>query len=182
MGASSGGPYVVACAALLPERIAGAGVVAGVTDMGWPGAWEGYEVREATLMRLGDEAAAVRWCEEHFGADGSRFLETFGEMAPADMALLEDEAIATGFITTIGEAFRQGFGGIRSRRYRAGETLAVRSLRDYCADAGSSRPGGHIAPDRARPPYRGRHSGRLPRGIPRSWPPQHLHRNPAALS
>ena len=111
MGASSGGPYVVACAALLPDRIAGAGVVAGVTDMGWPGAWEGYEVREATLMRLGDEAAAVRWCEEHFGPDGSKFLETTGELAPADMALLEDEAISTGFITTIGEAFHQGVGG-----------------------------------------------------------------------
>jgi pimeloyl-ACP methyl ester carboxylesterase len=112
VGASSGGPYVVACAALLPDRIAGAGVVAGVTDMGWSGAWEGYEVREATLMRLGDEAAAVRWCEEHFGPDGSKFLETTGELAPADMALLEDEAMATGFIATIGEAFRQGVGGM----------------------------------------------------------------------
>lgn len=112
MGASSGGPYVVACAALLPGRIAGAGVVAGVTDMGWPGAWEGVEVREATLMRLGDEAAAVRWCEEHFGSDGSRFFETGGEMAPADVALLGDEAIAAGFIATIGEAFRQGVGGL----------------------------------------------------------------------
>jgi pimeloyl-ACP methyl ester carboxylesterase len=102
---------VVACAALLPERIVGAGVVAGVTDMGWPGAWEGYEVREATLMRIGDEAAAVRWCEEHYGPDGSKFLETGGEMAPADMAFLEDEAIATGFTTTIREAFHQGAGG-----------------------------------------------------------------------
>jgi len=111
MGASSGGPYVVACAAFLPERIVGAGVVAGVTDMGWPGAWEGYEVREATLMRIGDEAAAVRWCEEHYGPDGSKFLETDSEMAPADMAVLEDEAMATGFITTIGEAFHQGVGG-----------------------------------------------------------------------
>lgn len=61
-------------------------------------------------MRLGDEAAAVRWCEEHFGPDGSGFLEAVGEMAPADMALLEDQVVATGFIT-IGEAFHQGFGG-----------------------------------------------------------------------
>ena len=117
-------------------------------------------------MRLGDEAAAVRWCEEHYGPDGSKFLETDSELAPADMAFFEDEAVPAGFIGSIGEAFRQGFGGIRSRRYRAGETLAVRSLRDYCADAGSSRPGGHIAPDRARAPYRGDHSWRLPRNIP----------------
>lgn len=111
MGLSSGGPYVVACAALLPERIAAAGVVAGVTDMGWPGAWEGYDPLEATLMRIGNEAAAVRWCEEHYGPDGSKFFETVSEMAPADTALLEDEAMATGFITTVSEAFRQGVGG-----------------------------------------------------------------------
>jgi hypothetical protein len=59
---------VVACVALLPERIVGAGVVAGVTDMGWPDAWEGYDPLEATLMRIGDEAAAVKWCEEHYEA------------------------------------------------------------------------------------------------------------------
>lgn len=33
-------------------------------------------------------------------------------MAPADVALLGDEAIAAGFIATIGEAFRQGVGGL----------------------------------------------------------------------
>jgi len=79
--------------------------------MGWPGAWESYEEREATLMRLGDEAAAVRWCEEHYGPDGSGFLETDSEMAPADMAFFADEAVAAGFISSIGEAFHQGVGG-----------------------------------------------------------------------
>jgi pimeloyl-ACP methyl ester carboxylesterase len=34
MGWSSGGPYAVACAALLPGRVASAGVVCGVTDFG----------------------------------------------------------------------------------------------------------------------------------------------------
>ena len=79
--------------------------------MGWPGAWEGYEQSEATLMRIGDEAAAVRWCEEHYGPDGSRFFESAGEMAAADMALLEDEAVANGFFTTVREAFHQGVAG-----------------------------------------------------------------------
>jgi pimeloyl-ACP methyl ester carboxylesterase len=111
LGLSSGGPYVVACAALLPKRVASAGVVAGVTDMGWPGAWQDYDDNEATLMRIGDEVAAVTWCEERYGPDGSRFFEGVGEMAPADVALLEDEAIATGFFATVGEAFRQGVDG-----------------------------------------------------------------------
>jgi pimeloyl-ACP methyl ester carboxylesterase len=111
VGMSSGGPYAVACASLLPDRVASAGVVAGVTDMGWSGAWEGYDEAEAELMRVGNEAEAVAWCEEHYGADGSRFFEGLGDLAPADLALLADEAMATGLFTTFGEAFRQGVGG-----------------------------------------------------------------------
>jgi pimeloyl-ACP methyl ester carboxylesterase len=111
IGHSSGGPYSVACAALLPRRVVAAAVVAGVTDMAWPGAWLDYEANEATIMRLGDEAAARAWCEEHYGADGSRFFEHAGEMAPADLAFLSDEVMATSLFTTIGESFRQGVGG-----------------------------------------------------------------------
>jgi pimeloyl-ACP methyl ester carboxylesterase len=62
-------------------------------------------------MGIGDEAASVRWCEEHYGPDGSRFFESAGEMAAADMALLEDEAVANAFFTTVKEAFHQGVGG-----------------------------------------------------------------------
>jgi len=80
MGLSSGGPYAVACAALVPERIISAGVIAGVTDMGWPGAWKGFGQLEATLMRIGDEAAAVRWWEERYGPGGSKFFEDIGEL------------------------------------------------------------------------------------------------------
>lgn len=111
IGLSSGGPYSVACAALLPGRVAAAAVVAGVTDMAWPGAWLDYEENEATIMRLGDEGAALAWCEEHYGPDGSRFFEHTGEMAPADLALLSDEAMATSLFATMGESFRQGVGG-----------------------------------------------------------------------
>lgn len=113
MGWSSGGPYAVVCAALLPDRVAGAGVVAGVTDMAWPAAWDGFDENEAALMRMGDEAKAAAWCEEHYGPDGSRFLDEGigGDLAPADTAVLEDQAMAAGLVTTVGEAFRQGVGG-----------------------------------------------------------------------
>ncbi len=73
-GHSSGGPYAVACAALLPARVAAGIVFGGVTDMGWPGAWDGYLESEAQLMRMPDEEAAIAWCVERFGADGSGFL------------------------------------------------------------------------------------------------------------
>jgi pimeloyl-ACP methyl ester carboxylesterase len=34
-----------------------------------------------------------------------------GELAPPDQAALEDEALVTGLMTSVGEAFRQGVGG-----------------------------------------------------------------------
>jgi pimeloyl-ACP methyl ester carboxylesterase len=44
-----------------------------------------------------------RWERVHGGG--------LGALAPADHAALEDEALATAFLTTVGEAFRQGVGG-----------------------------------------------------------------------
>jgi hypothetical protein len=43
-------------------------------------------------------------------AVGSRKAAS-GELAPADQAALEDVALATALMTTMGEAFRQGVGG-----------------------------------------------------------------------
>jgi hypothetical protein len=34
-----------------------------------------------------------------------------GELAPPDKAALQDEALATTLVTSVGEAFRQGVGG-----------------------------------------------------------------------
>ena len=111
IGLSSGGPYAAVCAASLPDRVSGAGIVAGVTDMNWPGAWDGYAQSEATVMRLGDESAAIEWCAEHYGADGSGFFDDTGDLAPADEAMFQDQDAAAGFFATVTEAFRQGVAG-----------------------------------------------------------------------
>lgn len=111
VGLSAGGPYAVACGALLPERVVGVGVVNGVTNMGWPPAWDGYDPVDATIMRLGDEAAARRWMEEHYGADGCLFF-SYTTLAPSDAALLEDQTRAQTLLATIVESFRQGVGGL----------------------------------------------------------------------
>lgn len=112
LGASSGAPYAVACAALLPERVVSAGVVCGESDFGWPGAWDGYpEGDEAILMRIGDEAAAAAWCEARYGPDVDVREGHLGRLPPADTAALADEALATTLATSVGEAFRQGVGG-----------------------------------------------------------------------
>lgn len=108
IGFSSGGPYAVACAAGLPGRIVGAGVVSGVTDFGWPGAWDGYA--EAELMRTGDEAAVLAACEQMFGRDGSGFLEAFPDMAAADEEFM-DQPAGAAFMATFAESLRQGMVG-----------------------------------------------------------------------
>jgi pimeloyl-ACP methyl ester carboxylesterase len=111
-GHSSGGPYAVVCAALLPDRVLAGIALGGVTDMGWPGAWEGYPDSERELMRLPDEAAAVTWCEQWYRADGSGFWEASSlELGQPDTALIEDEHAGPALESTITEAFRQGVGG-----------------------------------------------------------------------
>ncbi len=113
MGLSSGGPYTVACASLLGNRVVGAIVAAGNTDMSWTGAGDGYMQSELDIMAMDDEAAAVAWCEDRYGADGSRFFGGDGDMdlGPVDNGWLADEANLAPLMTTMAEAFHQGVVG-----------------------------------------------------------------------
>ena len=112
MALSSGGPYAVACAALLPDRVVGAGVVSGVTDFGWAGAWDDYLEDEMLLMRLGDESKARAWCETNYGTDATVFVEGgLDELSPSDRAALAELGRTTSFLAALGEALRQGVGG-----------------------------------------------------------------------
>ena len=111
MGLSSGGPYTVACASLLGDRVAGAIVAAGNTDMSWPDAADGYLQSELDLMALADADDAAAACIERYGADGSRFFEGDMDLGTTDNAWLADEANATGLFTSMGEAFAQGVVG-----------------------------------------------------------------------
>jgi pimeloyl-ACP methyl ester carboxylesterase len=121
-GHSSGGCYAVVCAALLSERVLGGAVVAGVTDMAWPGAWNRYlEGRgEIQVMRLPDERAAIARCAELFGADGGGFLTEPFELPAPDAALLSDEAVEKPITAALTEAFRQGVTGYAQDVYLEG--------------------------------------------------------------
>jgi pimeloyl-ACP methyl ester carboxylesterase len=93
----------------MPERVSAAIVLAGVTDMGWPEAWEGYNDMEAQLMRISDEEAAVAWCAEHFGEDGSGFFAAADfELSEPDEALFANEQLTAKLAAARAEAFRQG--------------------------------------------------------------------------
>jgi len=81
------------------DRVSGLVTLGGVTDMGWPGAWEGYIESELELMRMPAEGSVVAWCIEHFGEDGSQFRAASGMDLPvADLPLYEDERIASSSI------------------------------------------------------------------------------------
>jgi pimeloyl-ACP methyl ester carboxylesterase len=111
-GHSSGGPYAVACAALLTDHVSASITLGGVTDMAWPGAWEGYMETESQLMCLPDEEAAAAWCVERFGADGSRFLTASDfEFPEPDIELYSHEEVASFLTAARAEAFRQGVAG-----------------------------------------------------------------------
>ena len=121
-GHSSGGPYAVACAARLGERVLGGVVMGAVTDMTWPGAWSGYLEgrKELEIMRAPDERAALATCAEHFGADGSGFFAERFELPEPDTALLADEAAEQALTAALTEAFRQGIAGYAQDVYLEG--------------------------------------------------------------
>jgi pimeloyl-ACP methyl ester carboxylesterase len=112
VGHSAGGPYAVACASLLANRVAGTVLLAGVTDMAWPAAWEKFSVTEAAVRRMPDVQSVKAWCEEMYGSDGSRFLSSSGfEPAEPDIVVLSDNKVANATRASFAEAFRQGVGG-----------------------------------------------------------------------
>lgn len=112
VGSSSGGPYAVACCALLPNRVTGGLIVAGTTDMTWTNAREDYPPVELTVMDLGEEDAAIDWCIEEFGPGGSRFFEGEPmEWPDPDAAFLDDDDNRAHLTTAMKEAFAQGVTG-----------------------------------------------------------------------
>lgn len=111
IGLSSGGPYAVACAALLGDRIVGAVVAAGNTDMSWPAARDGYLDSELAIMALADPDDAVARCVELYGHDGAGFFDGEMDLGPTDNAWLADASNSTALFTAMDDAFRQGVVG-----------------------------------------------------------------------
>lgn len=166
-GYSSGGPYAVAAAALLPERVAGLGVLAGVSDFGWSDAWTGYLDSEAELMRQPDEAAATAWCAQRFGADGARFLQnSSGELTPADREAMADRGRVDAFRRSLREAFRYGVGGYA-------QDVLVQG-RPWTFDPAAVRAPAHVVhgeADTVVPVAHARHTAeRIPGATLRTWP------------
>lgn len=52
LGWSAGGPYALACGAVLPDRVRAVGIAAGTCPLDWPGAKDGLNRQDARLVRL----------------------------------------------------------------------------------------------------------------------------------
>ena len=170
-GHSSGGPYAAACAAMLPGRVSAMVALAGVTDMGWNGAWSGFSEMESHLMRMADEPSAVAWCVEMFSEDGSGFhSKSDFEFAEPDNALFAEKQAGAAIASTVEEAFRQGVAGYAQDAFVQG--------RPWSFDASTiSVPAWilHGEVDRAVPQAHSRHTAELIAGSTLRLLPGHGH-------
>lgn len=98
-GLSSGAPYALACAALLPSTVEAVTILAGITDFAWPDAWADYDELECQVMRQPSVEAAIAWCRQRFGDDGRGLMTALADSP--------DDAVDPIFA----EAFRQGIAG-----------------------------------------------------------------------
>lgn len=117
LGWSGGGPYALACAAALPERVSATGVAAGVCPASWPGALDALGDDDRRWTRLSVHApwllqgifaamvfASRKWPERALEAAA-------GSFAPADRELLKRHQGSPYLLEPFIEAFAQGTRG-----------------------------------------------------------------------
>jgi pimeloyl-ACP methyl ester carboxylesterase len=115
LGVSVGGPYAAACAALLRDRVAAAGIASGWGPPGAPRTKPGARLpflpalgRNVRLLRRFSLSRAAK----RIARDGARFVEKSTAYAPpADRAVLADAGFRRVLVEDMREAFRQGARG-----------------------------------------------------------------------
>lgn len=124
LGVSGGGPFALACALKIPERLTVVEVVSGVAPFDAPGAIEGMgpglqyfrlASRAPFLVRIQLKMMAMGVKE---GVDPQRFFaQASGTFAPPDRLVFQDPQVRDGFIGTL-RAFLQA--GTKGPAYEAG--------------------------------------------------------------
>lgn len=113
-GVSGGGPYVAACAFAIPQRLMGAGIIAGVSPFDVPDATTGMSRQNRMLFGLARRApflmrppmALMGFMTRHFA---DRMMTAMVRSLPApDQAALADARMLSMFKKDSLEAFRQG--------------------------------------------------------------------------
>jgi pimeloyl-ACP methyl ester carboxylesterase len=116
-GASGGGPYALACAGLLPERVIQAAVISGVGPYRAPGVTRGMRWQNRVAFQLGSRwpalaRALMRGMHRNITARPDRTIDALADaMSPADAQIVRRPDVRAILTADIAEAFRQGSAG-----------------------------------------------------------------------
>jgi pimeloyl-ACP methyl ester carboxylesterase len=117
LGSSGGGPYALACAHELPERVTRAGVVSSVGPYDAPGATDGMRWQNRIGFQLGARfpplaRLIMSSMERQLRRSPERTLDAVAEaMSPADAEVARRPKVRAVLARVIVEAFRQGSRG-----------------------------------------------------------------------
>jgi pimeloyl-ACP methyl ester carboxylesterase len=112
-GVSGGGPFTLACAARLPDRVTGAGVVGGLGPLDVSGATEGMELTNRIGFKLANVPLVLRpflWLRiRKIRRDTEGFLDDWAaNAADPDAQVLQRPDVRAVFGQAFPEAVRQG--------------------------------------------------------------------------
>jgi pimeloyl-ACP methyl ester carboxylesterase len=116
-GASGGGPYALACAWRLPERVIRAAVISGVGPYRVPGITRGMRWQNRVGFGWGSRwpplaRALMRSMHRGITSRPGQTIEAIARaMSPADAAVVRRPQVRDLLIADIAEAFRQGIDG-----------------------------------------------------------------------
>jgi pimeloyl-ACP methyl ester carboxylesterase len=118
LGVSGGGPYVLACAHAIPDRLTAAVVVAGPAPMSSPEATSGMSAQSRRMFWIarrapwlahaifGFTALALRWFPDHV------FGRVSSSTPPCDRAVLDRPDVKQAIVGSFREALRNGGDGV----------------------------------------------------------------------
>lgn len=133
VGHSGGGPYALACAARIPERLTAVGVTGGLGPLSAPGATDGMSLANRIGFRLAPLPLVLwpfLWYRVRaIRSDPGGFVDAWAdEAAPADARVLADPAVRT--------VFRQNFPAAVAQGPKAPLTETRLHVRDWGFDLG----------------------------------------------
>lgn len=110
LGLSGGGPYTLACAHQLPQRVIKATVVAGLSPMNDPRTRQGMRRMNQFLLSIGPYAPWVldlmMKLTRKMCADPEKLLKTIGDLPEVDQEVIRENA--SRFCEAIQESYRKG--------------------------------------------------------------------------
>jgi len=116
-GVSGGGPYALACAWRMPERVIRAAVISGVGPYQVPGITKGMRLQNQVLFRLGSRwpalaGALMRSMRRSITSRPERAIEALARaMSPPDAKIVRRPEVREVLVADFSEAFRNGSDG-----------------------------------------------------------------------